>query len=124
MPWPNGAEMAMIEGNHQVGAQPFGERDDRGISASQREVGVLFDELGDASPFVGERRLNIEAAQAAQECRLDGGAKSAAREVRDFGNYESWNHQLQIGAAEHCQTGSMVYVAGVEHGDQGAGVKD
>lgn len=124
MPRSNGAEMATIEGNHQVRTEPFRERDDRGISASEREVRVLFDEFRDADPFIGERRLNVEAAHAAQECSLDGGPKMAAREVRDFGNYQCRYHQLQIGAAEHGQTGCMMDVAGVEHGDQGAGVND
>jgi hypothetical protein len=48
----------------------------------------------------------------------------AAHKVRDFGNYQCWNHQLQIGVAEHGQTGCMVDVAGVERGDQGSGVND
>jgi hypothetical protein len=85
--------MATIEGNHQVSPQPLGEHDDRGIGAAKREVGILLDKFGDAGPFLSERRLNIKAAQPAQECGLDGGAKMAAREVCDFGNDQSWNHQ-------------------------------
>jgi hypothetical protein len=48
-------KVAMVEGDDQVRGQPIGEDGERRVCASEWEVGVAFDESGDAGCIVSTR---------------------------------------------------------------------
>lgn len=113
----DGAEVAAIERDHQVGPEAFRERDDGSISAAQREVGVLLDEIGDAGPVLRTGGLDVEIPKAPQERGLNKRSKSTSEQVRHLGDNEGRHDQVQISALEDGYRSSVVGFCWVRGGD-------
>lgn len=55
-------EMCSVDRRDTDGLQPFSDRDEARIGATEWEIAVLIDELSHASPVVGRQGLDLEAA--------------------------------------------------------------
>jgi hypothetical protein len=47
---PDDGEVSAVERDHHARVEALGQRDDGGVRASERQVGVLIDEVGDPFP--------------------------------------------------------------------------
>lgn len=81
---PDGAEVAAVQGDDVLDIQPLGQRHNRGIDGTKREVGVLVNERGDPGPIFSHGRLDSESVEPADEGGLRVGAQSALEKVRDL----------------------------------------
>jgi hypothetical protein len=88
----DGAEVAAIEGDDQIGVESLGERDDRGVRATEREVAVLLDQTRDSGPVVGGRSTYIERFQTPKKPRFSDSTHAMLKEVRHLSHHQSWDN--------------------------------
>ena len=79
----------------------------------KRKVRILLDEVAHAEPLLGQRRLDLELAERAQEPCLGSCAKATSREIRNLGNNESGDDELQIAARQDGSTTRVIAVGSV-----------
>jgi hypothetical protein len=110
MPGPDGAEVATVERDHDIGAETLGERDDGSVCATEWELGVSLYEVGDTRPVPCRGRFDVEFLQAPEEGRLSLGAESSADDVCDLCDRQRRNDQLKVGAPEDLERLLMIGV--------------
>lgn len=90
MPRAHDPEVPLIEGGHLDGAQPFGQRDQAGVGATEREVAVALHEVGDAGVVGGGERLdqNVAGGDGAEEAGLGGRPELPVDQVGGLGDDE------------------------------------
>lgn len=91
----------MVEGHDEVRPQSFRQGNDRGVGSTERKIGVALHELSDPGPVLGERTLDVEALEAAEEASLGLSSTPALDEVGDFSHTEGRNHEMQVGLLEN-----------------------
>lgn len=57
MPRPDRGEVPAIKGDDEIGVQPFGQGNHRGVGPTDWEIPILLDQLSDARPVCSMRRL-------------------------------------------------------------------
>ena len=72
---PDRGEMPAVEGDDEVGVQSFGKCYDGSVSAAEREVPILVDQVRDACPVFSQRRFDFEGGHAREKPRLNYSAK-------------------------------------------------
>lgn len=103
MPRLDGGEMAHVQGNHHVGAQPFCECSHRGIGASEREITVLLHEVGDARPILEGRSFDIETGEAAEKRGLGARSQAATHQIGDLGDDERRDDKVEVRPLENSE---------------------
>lgn len=70
---PEGAEVPVVQGNDDVRPQLFGEDRNGSVCATEGEVAVALNQVGDERPVVagGRVHLDISVSQTAEKCCLD-----------------------------------------------------
>lgn len=93
----HGAEMPVIQGDHQVRVQALGQRDDRSIRATEPTFPVLLNQIRNPKPILRCRSFDVDIRQAAQEFGFDRRTEPAANQVRHLGHNEGGDNQPQVG---------------------------
>ena len=117
-------EVALVEGDHQVGSESLGQGNDRRIGPADREIGVLLDEVGDPRPVSGGWRVHVEVTKAAQERSLGTRPKTTAEQVRRLRDNEGRDHEVQIGPFEDIRRPLVLRLRSVRGGDKWSRVND
>ena len=116
--------MAAVERHDQIGLQPVGENDDRGVDRSEWEVGVPLDQVGDHRPIIGVWGFDVEAVQAADERGLPAHTQARSGEPGDLGDDKRRDDELQVTPTENLGTGGVIRIPPVERGEKRARVND
>ena len=120
----DGAEVAGVQGNHQVCAEALGERDDGRIGPAEREVRVLLDEVGDARPIGWSRRLDVKLAKAPEERGLGSRSETTSEKERHLRDNEGRYDQVQVDTLQNAHRSPMEGLRSVRGGDQRSRVND
>jgi hypothetical protein len=67
VPRPDLPEMPVVKGDQEVGLEPFGESDHRGVGTAERKVGVAFDEIRSMSSAHRSERMSSNPSAASEE---------------------------------------------------------
>jgi hypothetical protein len=110
----DGAEVAEVQGDNEVGVQPFGQGDYRCIGAAEREIRVLCDQGSDSGPVLGEGRLNVKLGKAGEEGGFRRWAKVFTGQVGGFGYNQRRNDQVEIRTAEYVERSLVRGIAGID----------
>ena len=96
------SEVAAVEGGDRRCAETFGSDDHARVDRAEREVGVGFHQLGDASELGGLEGLEGDRArfEFAEQAYLDGGACDPADQIGGLSDNQLRNDQRFSGGLE------------------------
>ena len=118
------AEVAAVQGDDHIRIESFSKCNDRGIRSTQREVGVLLNQLGDALPIIGMRNFDVELTQAAQESSFSSRASPLLNEIRRLSNHHRRDNEPKIRPSEDGGAARVIAVVLVGGRYQSTGVND
>lgn len=64
------SEVTAVQGNDDFGPHALGQRDDGGVRAPERKIGILIYKISDSRPILSHGRLDVEALKTPQEAGL------------------------------------------------------
>ena len=120
----NGAEVAGVQGDHQLRAEALGERHDRRFGPTERAVGVLLDKVGNPSPVRGSRRLDVEIAKTPKERGLGSQSEPAAEMERHLGDDQCGDNEVQIARLQHVRRPMVDGLRSVRGGNERPRIND
>ena len=106
--------MAAVEGDDEVGIQPFGQNSDRRIGAAEGKVGVLLDERGDAGPVVGDGCFDFDRYEALKKAGFVYWAEAGLDEVAHLSDHKRGDDQLEPGVLQQLKAAPVIVVRSVD----------
>lgn len=119
--------MAQVECGDLCRPEPFGDRDDRCVDDSEREIGVGAKEAGDAGPVARLQVNHLEGAvriERFEEIGFDIGSAVSFDEVARFGHYRNRDNKTLSVCSQPRTAALVVAVVRVEQCHEGAGIDD
>ena len=121
-----GAEVPNVEGRDLRDPQPFGERDQRCVHRSEREISIPDGELDDPAPLLVFDGHDIQNAgrDVLQEADLGLCSQSCPREVRDLGDHQRRHEDGTRMRFEERARSIVIRIVGIDVREERAGVGD
>lgn len=124
VPWSDGREVTVVQGNHDLGGQSLGEGNHRGVGTSQGEAGILLNQVANARPIFWSRPFDVKVAKATEEGSLGSGAQASADNIGHFGYNEGRYDQMEIRRLEHLQRTEVIFISDISDRIERTGVND
>ena len=126
MRWPDHGEVPSIQSENRRYAEPFGNRDDRGVDCPERKVAVRHHQLSDAKPVAWHDWFGhqVSRRQIAEEPNLGLRPDPRGEQICDLRDNQDGNQDGTVVALKQTAAASVFGVVGVIGGIQRAGVRD
>jgi hypothetical protein len=113
VPGPYRAEVAPVQGDNDLGVEPLGQSDNGRISATERKIRIVLDQLGNTSPLIRARRLDLELAHTSEEAGLRGWASLRFDKIDRLRNDHGGDYETQVRALKHVDAPLMMAIGRV-----------